>query len=136
SNDLSNIPPPPSLSGGQNISLQSLWDAIKSALEWLGQVAEAALKALGDLIAGLIETGVVAGADTIKAGLYLINSILYALYHTLRMPLVMSGYSAPFLEDLTATWGPLNLRTLWNAPRTDDNPRYPIEPVVSERDFD
>jgi len=83
----------------------------------------------------LIEAGVVAGADTIKAGLYLINSILYSMYHSLRMTLVMSGYSVPFTEDLTSTWGPLNLRTLWNASRTDSNPRYPIEPVVSERDF-
>jgi Zinc dependent phospholipase C len=133
--DLSSVPPPPSPASGQSISLDALWDAIKAGLEWLGQVAEAALNVLGDLIAGLIEAGAVAGADIIKAGLYLINSILYSIYHSLRMALVMSAYSAPFTEDLTSTWGPLDLRTLWTAPREEGNLRYPIEPVVSERDF-
>ena len=133
---LSNIPPPPSpATGGGGFSLDALWDAVKAELQWFGQVAEAALQVLGDLIAGLIEAGVVIGADTIKAGLYLINSILYSMYHTLRMNLVMSAYSVPFTEDLSSTWGPLDLRTLWNSSRTERNPRYPIEPVVSERDF-
>lgn len=133
--DLSSIPPPPAPASGQSFSMDALWDAIKAGLEWLGQVAEGALKTLGDLVAGLIEAGAVAGADTIKAGLYLINSILYSMYHSLRMTLVMSAYSAPFTEDLTSTWGPLDLRTLWNASAEERNPRYPIEPVVSERDF-
>ncbi|HLY83241.1 MAG TPA: zinc dependent phospholipase C family protein, partial [Acidimicrobiales bacterium] len=134
SKDLSSIPPPPSLGGGQGISLESVWDAVKAALQWFGQVADAALNVVGDLVAGLIEAGVTAGADTIKAGLYLINSILYSIYHSLRMTLVMSAYSAPFIEDLTATWGPLDLTTLWNAGAGADN-RFPIEPVISERDF-
>jgi hypothetical protein len=134
-NDLSSIPPPPVPSSLQGISLQALWDAIKSALNWLSQVAQAALDALGDLIAGLIEAGVEAGADTIKAGLYLINTILYSMYYTLRMTLVMSAYSSPLTSDLTATWGPLDLQTLWTAGNEALNPRYPIEPVVSQRDF-
>jgi hypothetical protein len=133
--DLSSIPPPPSPASGQSFSLDALWDAIKAGLQWLGQVADAALKTVGDLIAGLIEAGAVAGADTIKAGLYLINSILYSIYHSLRMTLVMSAYSAPFTEDLASTWGPLGLRVLWNVPQEERSPRYPIEPVVSERDF-
>lgn len=94
----------------------------KAGLKWLGQVADAALSALGDLVAGLIEAGVVAAADTIKAALYLLNTILYSIYHSLRMHLVVSAYSAPFIEDLTATWGPLNLRTLWSTPRQDVSP--------------
>ena len=124
--DLSAVPPPPSLGGGGGISLESVWDALKAALQWFGQVADAALNALGDLIAGLIEAGTAAGADTIKAGLYLINSILYSIYHSLRMTLVMSAYSAPFTEDLTATWGPLDLQTLWNVSGPADAPRFPI----------
>src|SRR5262249_20319050 len=131
----SSVPPPPAPASGGSFSLAALWDSLKAALVWLGQVAEAALKVLGDLIAGLIKAGVTAGADTIKAGLYLINTILYSIYHSLRMTLVMSAYSAPFTEDLTATWGPLDLSTLWNATATEASPRYPIEPVVSERDF-
>ena len=132
---VSSVPPPPMPAPGQNISLESLWDAIKAGLAWLGQVAEAALEVLGDLIAGLIAAGTVAGADTIKAGLYLINSILYSIYYSLRMTLVMSAYSSPFTEDLTSTWGPLDLTTLWNAGSQQRNPWYPIEPVVSQRDF-
>jgi hypothetical protein len=40
---------------GGSFSLDALWDAIKAELQWFGQVAEAALQVLGDLIAGLIE---------------------------------------------------------------------------------
>src|SRR5262249_42677389 len=65
--DLSSVPPPPAPASGGSFSLAALWDSLKAALVWLGQVAEAALKVLGDLIAGLIKAGVTAGADTIKA---------------------------------------------------------------------
>lgn len=133
--DLSSVPPPPVPASGQSFSLEALWDEVKAGLAWLGQVAEAALGVLGDLLTGLIEAGVALAADTIKAGLYLINTILYSMYHTLRMTLVMSAYSSPFNDDLTATWGPLDLRTLWNAPAGKGSPRYPVEPMVSERDF-
>ena len=76
-----------------------------------------------------------AGADTIKAGLYLINSILFSIYHSLRMTLVMSAYSSPLTEDLTSTWGPLDLRTLWSTSAQERSPWYPVEPMVSQRDF-
>jgi Zinc dependent phospholipase C len=131
--DLSSVPPPPAPASGQSFSLQAFWDELKAGLEWLGQVAEAALKVLGDLLTALIEAGATVAADTIKAGLYLINLILYSMYHALRMTLVMSAYSAPVIEDLTAIWGPLDLTTLWKA--TSDNTIYPIEPMLSERDF-
>ena len=134
--DLSSVPPPPppSPASSGSFSLEALWDAVKAELSWLGQVADAALHALGDLIGGLIQAGVTAAADTIKAGLYLINLILYKIYHSLRMTLVLSGYSGPFTEDLTATWGPLDLSTLWNTSSQQSNLRYPIEPVLSQRD--
>ena len=94
---LSMIPPPPSASGGGSFSLDALWDAVKAELAWLGQVAEAALDALGDLVSGLAKAGAALAADIIKPALYLLNSILYAAYHALRMPLVMSGYAGKSL---------------------------------------
>src|SRR3974390_1681994 len=96
---LGSVPPPPSV-GGSSFDLSAIWNATKQYVQWLGQVADAALQAIGDLISGLIQTGVTAAADTIKAGLYLVNSALYSIYHSLRMTLVMSAYSAPFTEDL------------------------------------
>ena len=132
--DLGSIPPPPSVSGG-SFDLNSLWEATKNFINWLGQVAGAALQAVGDAVAGLFQAGVAVVADTIKAGLYLINSLLYSLFHSLRMTLVMSAYSVPFNEDLTAKWGPLDLQSLWHVMNPERPQRYPIEPVVSERDF-
>jgi hypothetical protein len=76
-----------------------------------------------------------AAADTIKAGLYLLNSLLYSSYHTLRIALVMSGYAGPFTEDLTAVWQGLDLSTLWNTGSAQTSSRYPLEPVVSQRDL-
>ena len=84
--DLSMIPPPPSVAGGGgSFSLDALWNAIKAELAWLGQVADAALDALGDLVSGLIKTGAAIAGDIIKPALYLLNSILYSAYHALRM---------------------------------------------------
>ena len=104
--DLSMIPPPPSAAGGGgSFSLDALWNAIKAELKWLGQVAEAALKALGDLFSDLAKAGAAAMADIIRPGLYLLNSILYSAYHSLRMAVVMSGYAGPFNEDLTCGVG-------------------------------
>ena len=134
--DLSMVPPPPSVAGGGgSFSWDALWNAIKAELKWLGQVAEAALKALGDLVRGLIKTGAAIAADIIEPGLYLLNSILYSAYHSLRMALVMSGYAGPFTEDLTATWAGLDLTTLWNTGSATSSPRYPLEPMVSQRDL-
>jgi pimeloyl-ACP methyl ester carboxylesterase len=131
---IGSVGPPPSV-GGSGFSLDALWDAVKAYVKWLGQVADAALKVIGDIISAAIQAGVTVAADTIKAGLYLLNSLLYSIYHPLRMTLVMSAFSVPFNEDLMAMWGPLDLQTLWNAPKGGDQPLYPIVPVVSERDF-
>jgi Zinc dependent phospholipase C len=129
--DLGSIPPPPTVGG--SLTLEGIWDAVKQYVQWLGQVAVAAVEALGDLVAGLIEAGTAVALDTIRAALFLLNSLLYSIYHSVRMTLVMSAYGVPFIEDLTAMWGPLDLTTLWTLFDQDD-PRYPIEPVVSERD--
>jgi Alpha/beta hydrolase family/Zinc dependent phospholipase C len=131
--DLGSVPPPPTVGGG-SFSIEALWDATKQYIQWLGEVADAALQALGDLVSGLIAAGVALAVDTIKAALFLLNSLLYSIYHSLRMNLVMSAYSVPFTEDLAAMWGPLDLTTLWTVSDPDDR-RYPIEPIVSERDF-
>jgi hypothetical protein len=134
--DLSMIPPPPSVAGGGgSFSLDALWNAIKAELSWLGQVAEAALNALGDLVSGLIKAGAAAAADIIRPALYLLNSILYSAYHSLRMAMVMSGYAGPFNEDLTSVWAGLDLTTLWNTGIAQTSPRYPLEPMVSQRDL-
>jgi Zinc dependent phospholipase C len=131
--DIGSVPPPPAT--GQGLSIEGLWDAVKAYAKWLGKVAVATLKVVGDVFAGLFEAGGVIAADTIKAGLYLVNSALYSLYHTVRMTMVMSAYSVPFTEDLMAKSGPLDLQTLWTAANTGNPQLYPIEPVVSERDF-
>jgi hypothetical protein len=134
-NDIGSVPPPPAPASGQGFSLEALWDATKEYVHWLGQVADATLKVVGDFIAGVLEIGGAVAADTIKAGLYLVNSALYSIYHSVRTTLVMSAYSVPFTEDLMGQWGPVDLQTLWNATNTGGPQRYPIEPVVSERDF-
>jgi pimeloyl-ACP methyl ester carboxylesterase len=133
--ELGSVPSPPVPAMDQGISIEGLWDAVKAYAKWLGQVAVATLKVVGDVFAALFKAGGVIGAAPVKAGLYLVNSALYSLYHTVRMPLVMSAYSVPFTEDLMATYGPLDLQTLWNVTDTGNPQRYPIEPVVSERDF-
>jgi Zinc dependent phospholipase C len=129
------VPSPPAPATDQGFSLSALWDAVKAYVKWLGKVAVATLKVVGDVFAAAFEAGGVIAADTIKAGLYLVNSALYSLYHSVRMPLVMSAYAVPFTEDLMAKFGPLDLQTLWNAPNTPNSQGYPIEPIVSERDF-
>jgi alpha-beta hydrolase superfamily lysophospholipase len=133
--DVGSVPSPPAPATDQGFSIAALWDAVKAYVKWLGKVAEATLKVVGDVFAAAFEAGGVIAADTIKAGLYLVNSALYSLYHSVRMPLVMSAYSVPFTEDLIAKFGPLDLQTLWNVTNTGTSQRYPIEPVVSERDF-
>jgi hypothetical protein len=133
--ELSMVPPPPSVAGGGSFDLKALWNSIKAELTWLGQVAEAALRALGDLVSGLIKAGAAAAGNLIKPALYVLDSLLYSMYHTLRMAVVMSGYSGPFTEDLTAVWEGLDLTTLWNAGSAQTSPRYPLEPMVSQRDL-
>ena len=133
--DLAMTPPPPSPAGGGSPSLQALWDSIKAELNWLGQVADAALNALKDFFEGLFAAGAALAADIIRPGLYLLNTILYSAYHTLRMAMVMSGYAGPFTEDLTAVWEGLDLTTLWNIGSAQSSPLYPLEPVVSQRDL-
>jgi hypothetical protein len=134
--ELSMIPPPPAMGGGGgSFSLTALWNSIKAELAWLGHVADAALRALGDLIEGLVKAGAAAAGNIIKPALYLLDSILYSMYHTLRMAVVMSGYAGPFTEDLTAVWEGLDLTTLWNAGTVQTSPRYPLEPMVSQRDL-
>ena len=134
-----NIPPPPAIPSGGSFSLSGLWDAISSYATWLTQVAAAVAEAVGEIILAAIEaaaalTGAVV-SDTIKVALWALNSALFSLYHTVRMPLVMSGYSVPLTEDLTASFGPLNLKSLWTPIAAADPKMYPIEPVLSQRDF-
>ena len=133
--DLGMIPPPPSPAGGGSPSLDALWNSIKGELSWLGKVAEATLKALDDFFKGLFETGKAIVADIALPGLYVLDSVLYSAYHTLRMAVVMSGYAGPFTEDLTAVWEGLDLTTLWNSGSAQISPLYPLEPVVSQRDI-
>ena len=82
--DLGSVPPPPQPTSSGSFSVQDLVDAIKAVGEWFGQVVDAAVDALGDFFDGLIDAGVALAADTIKAGLYVLNSALYSAYHALR----------------------------------------------------
>ncbi len=133
--DLS-IPPPPPLPGSQGISLQGILDAVGNYVKWLGQVFDGVMKALGDLLLGLFEFGVaVTITEPLKILFYLLNSLLYSIYHSIRMTLVMSAYSVPFTEDLNGMWGSIDLRTLWNVTDDAELGKYPVEPVLSERDF-
>ena len=134
-----NVPPPPAIPSGGSFSLSSLWDAISSYAGWVAAVGAAVAQAVGEIILAAIEaaaalTGAVI-TDTIKVGLWALNSALFSLYHTVRMPLVMSAYSVPLTEDLTGSFGPLNLKSLWTPIAAADPKMYPIEPVVSQRDF-
>ena len=133
--DLAAVPPPPAPSSSRSFSPEDLLDAVKAFADWLGDAIDAGLKALGDLVSGLINAGVAAGADVIKGTLFLLNSLLYSTYHSLRMTLVMSAYSAPPTADLTSTWGSLDLRTLWATDSPANSATYPIEPVVAQRDL-
>ena len=132
---LGSIPPPPSLPSGGSFDPSSIWNAAKAYAKWLGQVAIAVLKVVGDLIAGGFLLDHTVDAEEAKVALWALNSILFALYHSVRMPLVMSGYSIPLTEDLTGNWGQLSLQTLWKTMGGEVPPPYPVEPMVSERDF-
>jgi acetyl esterase/lipase len=131
--DLGSIPPPPTESGG-SFSVEALWDATTAYIKWLGQVADAVLKVLEDTFDASLEAGSVVVGDSLKAGLYLLNSALYSIYIQLRMKLVMAAFSVPFNEDLVSKWGSVDLQTLWNEPSSDQPQRFPIEPVLAERD--
>ena len=133
--NLGNIPPPPSVSGSGGFSFDALWDAIKRYADWLGQVAAAVIKTVGDIIAASIELLGDVLTEPIKVALWVLNSILFALYHTARMTLVMSAYSVPLTEDLTGAWGPVDLQTLWKTTGVEGSQPYPIEPSLSERDL-
>lgn len=133
--DLGTIPPPPPVPVGTSFDPAALIAAIKAELAWLGAAADAVLNAVGDLIAGATAAGVGLAKDATRAGLYLLDSLLYSAYHSLRMVVVMNGYCGPFIEDLTAVWHGLDLTTLWNSGAAVVSPRYPLEPVVSQRDL-
>jgi hypothetical protein len=133
--NLGAVPPPPSIPSSGGFSLDALWDAVKSYAEWLGQVAAAVLETVGDIIAAALQVTGAVVTEPIKVGLWVLNSALFALYHTVRMTLVMSAYSVPLTEDLTGAWGPLDLQTLWKTTAVERAQPYPIEPVLSERDL-
>jgi hypothetical protein len=132
--DLGSIPPPPPLPGSSGFSLPALIAAAAAYARWAGQAAEAVLKAAGDLIEGGSQLGIFSVTESAKVLLYLLNSTLYSLYSQIRLLLVMQAYSAPATEDLTATWGPLDLRQLWTIAAGQPE-HYPFEPVVSQRDL-
>ena len=132
--NLGNIPPPPPVPSTGGFSLDGLWNSIKSYAQWLGQVAVAVLKTVGDLILAAIQIGGDLVTEPIKVALWLLNSALFAQYHTLRMTLVMTSYSVPLTEDLTGNVGPLDLQTLWKT-TGGEGPMYPIEPILSQRDL-
>jgi hypothetical protein len=132
--NLGNIPPPPPIPSSGGFSLDALWDAIKSYGQWLGQVAAAVLKTVGDIIAaaaGIVGTAL---TEPIKVALWLLNSALFAVYRNFRMKLVLAAYSVPFTDDLNGTQGQLDLKTLWTTMAGEAQP-YPIEPLVSQRDL-
>ncbi|MDA4118237.1 MAG: zinc dependent phospholipase C family protein, partial [Thaumarchaeota archaeon] len=134
-NDLGSIPPPPSVPSSGGFSLSGLWDAIKSYANWLGQVAKAALEAVGAIIIADMQADKAVVKEEIKVALWALNSALYALYESVRMTLVMSAYSVPYTDELTGSSGPLDLQTLWKAPAVDRAPLFPVEPQVSQRDL-
>ena len=135
SSDLSSIPPFPSINTSGSFSLDALWDAIKNAAEWLGDVAEAVGKAVFDFIKDVINIAGTAVSDLIKYPLYLLNKALFALYRYFRDVLVLAAYAAPFTDELAVNMGgPFNTSTLWrslgNAVGT-----YPVEETAEQRKF-
>jgi Zinc dependent phospholipase C len=136
--DLKSIPPFPSINTSGSFSLDSLWDAIKKAAQWLGDVAKAVGKAVFDFLEGIVSIGGVIVSDFIKYVLYLLNKALFALYRQFRDVLVLAAYAIPFTEELAISMGgPFNTRSLWGS---FGNPasagyQYPIEEIKEQRAF-
>jgi hypothetical protein len=128
--DLAGIPPPPSIPSGGSFSLDALWQSIKDWAEWVGDVVEAIGKAALDFVKDTIAAAGTAVGDAIKYALYLVNKALFALYRSFRDVLMMQAYCAPFTDQVTASFGPLSLQTLWRS--MGDPAGYPIEEVVAE----
>jgi Zinc dependent phospholipase C len=129
------IPPPPPVSSSGGLSLQNLWNTLSNYVKWLGQVLAAVLETAVDLVGAFLQAGGDLLTDTLKVLLFLLNSALYALYQAVRMPLVLSAYAVPYTEDLNGSSGALQFPTLWNVTGDIDSTKYPIEPVLSERDL-
>lgn len=128
--DLAGIPPPPSIPSGGSFSLDALWQSIKDWAQWVGDVAEAIGKAAFDFVKDTIAAAGTVVSDVIKYALYLINKALFALYRSFRDVLMMQAYAVPFTDQLTATFGPLSMQTLWRS--MGNSPSYPIEEIVAE----
>jgi hypothetical protein len=125
------IPPPPAVPSGPNFSLESLLDAIKSTVQWVGDVAAATASAAAKLVQDAIKAGNVIASEPIKYGLYLLNKALFALYRSFRDVLMLQAYCVPFTDQLTGTMGPLDLESLWRSVGNLPAGSYPREEVVS-----
>jgi Zinc dependent phospholipase C len=132
-NDLAGIPPPPSIPSGGSFSLEALLEAIKSAAEWVAEVAAAVVKAAFDLIKNLINVAGTVVSEPIKYLLYLVNKALYALYRAFRDVLLFQAYVNPYTDQLAIKMGALDTSTLWRAKGNLPSGQYPREAIVAER---
>ena len=128
--DLGGIPAPPPLPSGPAFSPESLLEAIKSAAQWVADVAAAIGKAALDSVTDAIKAGGTALTEPIRYSLYLVDKALFALYRSFRDVLMLQAYCVPFTDQLTGTMGPLDLESLWRSMGNLTPGSYPREEVV------
>lgn len=132
---LQSIPSPPPIPSGTNFSIDAALDALAKFATWVAEVAQAAGKALADVVLGAIQAGATVGADTIKYGLYVLSTLLFSLYRSFRDILVLQAYAVPFSDQLTATIGVVEGISLWKPTGDVDSVNVPVEETISERDY-
>jgi hypothetical protein len=111
--DIGGIPPAPTPHHGKKFSLDHLLDDLAAIVRWAGEVLVHLARALADLVRGLAGLVTTAAADAVKVLLWMVNSVLYALYRNFRDILVVNGYVMPLTEQVAAHIGPLDCSGLW-----------------------
>ena len=131
--NLGDLPPTPTSSVDDSVTIEQIWEAVKNAAEWLADVAEQVAQTVMDFVDANIGAAGTAVTDGIKYALYLLNRALYSVYRSVRDVLVLSANAAPMTDELFTSRGGFQSATLWQSMGNLPPGRYPVEEIPEER---